>query len=140
VRRIWLSAYAWKLHLTLVVVGGGCLAFGWWMFERARHGDGAAWVYTFEWPIFAVYAGYMWWRLLHDEERMTSTPPARRAASPSASEAASTLPADKGERVQQLGFDPYDDEDPDLAAYNRYLAALHDADRSRPWARTGGAT
>ena len=28
-------------------------------------GHAVAWVYTFEWPLFAVLGRYLWWRLLH---------------------------------------------------------------------------
>jgi hypothetical protein len=30
-------------------------------------GNGLSWAYVFEWPAFAVYAVYMWWRLIHDK-------------------------------------------------------------------------
>ncbi len=62
----WFNRRAIRLHLTLIVVFPGCLALGWWQLNVALSGNTLSWVYTFEWPGFAVYAVYMWWRLLHD--------------------------------------------------------------------------
>lgn len=70
--RLWLSPRALLLHLALVVVAGGCLLAGWWQLHRALAGNGLSWFYTFEWPIFAGFAGFGWWQLLHDtnEDRL----------------------------------------------------------------------
>jgi hypothetical protein len=35
---------------------------------RALGGNSLSWAYVFEWPIFAVFAVYMWWHLLHDRD------------------------------------------------------------------------
>ena len=72
-----------------------------------------SWVYTFEWPLFAAYATYMWWKLLHDE-------PVPEA------DAASPVPRD-GEPENG------EPEDEELAAYNRYLAQLHASGRQKRW-------
>lgn len=99
------------------------------MYTRAIHGDHVAWIYTVEWPFFACYAVYTWWKLLHDD------PDARKRAlreRPAAS--VSALEASHGETTPVAlseGFDPYDESDPELAAYNRYLASLHERDRRR---------
>lgn len=142
----WLSRRALLLHLTLAIVAPGCLAAGWWMFTRARHGDPVAWIYTVEWPFFACYAVYMWWKLLHDDptaRRAAMSGPAAvvrrplamaRGGRSSASGVAAT--ATEAEATAQdsppaITFDPYDESDPELAAYNRYLASLHERDRRR---------
>ncbi|MGD0313763.1 MAG: hypothetical protein ABSC90_15015 [Acidimicrobiales bacterium] len=54
-----------KLHLTLA--GGLILCIGAFLFEvkRALGGNELSWAYVFEWPLFAVFACYMWWNLLH---------------------------------------------------------------------------
>jgi hypothetical protein len=144
-----MSKKALLLHLTLAIVAPGCLAAGWWMFSRARHGDPVAWIYTVEWPFFACYAVYMWWKLIHDDpasRRDAMSVPAtmvrrplamargaRRSASgglaaADAPEEAEVTAQDGG---QSITFDPYDESDPELAAYNRYLASLHERDRRR---------
>jgi hypothetical protein len=69
-----------------------------------------SWAYTFEWPFFACYATWMWWRLVHEETAKAAEPHSEPGSAP----------------VPRSDFDPYDDElDPELAAYNRYLAGLH---------------
>jgi len=65
--------------------------------RRALGGNTLSWAYVVEWPIFAVYALYMWHRLLKEER------PSERAAAPA------TLEGD----------------DPKLVAYNNYLSAVH---------------
>ncbi len=134
VRATWLSTRAIKLHATLIVVVAACLFLGWWQLSRALGGNGLSWVYTFEWPFFALYAFYMWWKLLHEPLSETRAP--ELAASRKREEAHRMLvdqllierPLE--DRVEGLGFDPYDESDPELAAYNRYLASLHQADVS----------
>ncbi len=64
---MWLNRRAIRLHITLVIVFPACLLLGWWQLNVALSGNSLGWVYTFEWPMFAVYAVYMWWRLLHDD-------------------------------------------------------------------------
>ena len=60
------------LHLALVVAVPVFLALGAWQLTRALHGNLLSWAYTFEWPFFACYATWMWWRLVHEE----TAPPA----------------------------------------------------------------
>jgi hypothetical protein len=55
------------LHLALAIVVPACGALTWWQLERALGGNTLSWVYTVEWPFFAGYAAWMWWRLLHEE-------------------------------------------------------------------------
>jgi type VI protein secretion system component VasK len=105
----WLSRRAVLLHVTVLLVVAVCLALGWWQLERALSGNTLSWVYTFEWPFFAGYALYMWWKLLHEgddghlAESSDSQEPDERAS----------------------------EEDEKLAEYNRYLADLHASDRAR---------
>ena len=44
---------------------------------RANGGNALSWAYVVEWPIFALYAIYMWWRLRREEvgETPHSNPP-----------------------------------------------------------------
>ena len=44
-----------------------CLWAGWFEFGRAQSGNWRAWVYTFEWPLFAGIAIYLWRRLMHGD-------------------------------------------------------------------------
>ena len=99
----WLSGPSLRLHAALaigVALSGGATWLEW---TRAREGHAIAWVYTFEWPLFAVLGGYLWWRLLHPEEK-------RAPGSAEAAEAGSAEP------------------DPELLAWQAYLARLQAAD------------
>jgi hypothetical protein len=69
----WFSPRALLLHTLLVVIDAGCLVAGWWQLHRALSGNELSWLYTFEWPIFAVIAVVGWWQLIHED------PAARKA-------------------------------------------------------------
>jgi hypothetical protein len=56
----------WLHVITLLLVSSFILA-AWWQYGAARAGNGLSWAYTFEWPAFAVYAVYMWWKMIHDQ-------------------------------------------------------------------------
>lgn len=64
----WFSARALLLHLTVVVVVTAFCLLARWQVHRALSGNTLSWAYAFEWPFFALYAVYMWWKLLHDGE------------------------------------------------------------------------
>ena len=66
------------MHLTLLVVLPVFAWLTWWQLDRATHGNTLSWAYTFEWPLFAAYACYVWWQLIHDEPAAIQR---RRAAS-----------------------------------------------------------
>ena len=67
VRRRWLSRRALLLHLTVAVLAPGCGVAGWWQATRALAGNGLSWVYSVEWPIFALIAIAAWWQLIHED-------------------------------------------------------------------------
>lgn len=164
VRTKWFSPRALRLHLTLVLVAGGCVALGWWQLSRALSGNGLSWVYTVEWPFFAVYASYLWWKYLNEDDDVAvletssahsadqtahrstddsqATPGAPVVPGPAVTASAGGDRSPRRHRrpvsppasgpTQLNGFDPYDDDtDPELAAYNRYLAGLHESDQAR---------
>jgi hypothetical protein len=131
------------LHVALVVSVPGFLVLGWWQLHRALSGNNLSWAYTFEWPFFAAYAVWMWWKLVHEEPALpapgapgatdqgevANSARARRTGqlSPGATTTGEALTASS----QPFDFDPYDEAEPELAAYNRYLAGLHDAERPK---------
>ena len=97
------------------------LALGWWQAGRAADGNLLSWAYTFEWPLFAIFVIALWIRemrqaLRRDGSQPTVAPatqPTRRG--PVITRRAVTVPA----AVEDGG-------DPQLAAYNRYLAWLNE--------------
>ncbi|MGH9172622.1 MAG: hypothetical protein ACRD0Z_17450 [Acidimicrobiales bacterium] len=113
----WWTRRAFGLHATLAVCVPLFFALAWWQLHRAIGGNVLSWAYTFEWPFFACYAVWTWWRLIHDE---SAVPHRHREGDGSTVTVAGNKP-----------HDPYDEADPELAAYNRYLASLHAADEQR---------
>jgi hypothetical protein len=62
------GASAAKAHLTLALGVGLCAVAFWFEIGRALGGNALSWAYVFEWPLFAVFAVYMWWKVLHPED------------------------------------------------------------------------
>ncbi len=54
------------LHVTLLVLLPAFALLTKWQLSRALGGNTLSWAYTFEWPLFAGYAVYVWWSLVHD--------------------------------------------------------------------------
>jgi integral membrane protein len=80
IRRRWLSPRALLLHLEVAIVAPACLAAGWWQVRTALAGNSLSWVYTVEWPIFALIAIGAWWFLIHEDPEAYR---ARKQRSPS---------------------------------------------------------
>lgn len=127
---MWTSRRAVSLHVALAVFVPGCVALTWWQVARAVGGNSLSWVYTVEWPIFAAYATYMWWKLVHDEPQQD-----RPGAAEALGEGAGPLEgASSPARTAAVGAAPAEEEhDDELAAYNRYLADLNASGRQKRW-------
>jgi hypothetical protein len=54
-------------HALMVASVLGMLALGNWQLQRAEAGNALSWAYTFEWPIFAVFAIVFWAKTIRDE-------------------------------------------------------------------------
>ena len=104
-------------HLAMVVAVGGMLALGWWQYRRAMAGNALSWAYTFEWPIFAVFGVVFWAKTIRDE----LSPPDIDEAPDRAEYAVGGAAESRGKELVV-----WEAEDPDLAAYNAYLARLND--------------
>jgi hypothetical protein len=129
----------------MVVSFWGMLWLGDWQFHRAMSGNGLSWAYTFEWPLFAVFAVVFWAKTLRDEVRIRSgkipDPKLIRELEAAAAEARTLAMIDPnrpkaitaGSEFSQLGLTQAEDwnrpedepEDEELAKYNAYLARLH---------------
>jgi hypothetical protein len=59
------GASAVRTHLGLLVGLALCGAAFWFELGRAEGGNALSWAYVFEWPLLALFAIYMWWKLLH---------------------------------------------------------------------------
>ena len=66
-RNRWLGSGAIKLHILLVFAVAAMSALFVWQLRRALGGYMQSWAYAIQWPLFCLYAVYMWWKLLHDQ-------------------------------------------------------------------------
>jgi hypothetical protein len=64
--RQWVTPRSLLLHLAFVLIASGCLIAGWWQVHRAMQGNTLSYLYSVEWPAFAVVAGIGWWQMFHD--------------------------------------------------------------------------
>jgi hypothetical protein len=64
--RQWVTPRSLLLHLAFIVIASGCLIAGWWQVHRAMQGNTLSYLYSVEWPAFAVVAGIGWWQMFHD--------------------------------------------------------------------------
>ncbi len=121
-KNVWLSRRAMKLHVVILIVVPAFLALCLWQISRALGGNTLSWAYVFEWPLFAAYAIYMWWRFVHEAAEEKAPPqdavadPVGLNASPSA-----TVPEETAQEKE---------EDKEMAAYNDYLAQLAERDKA----------
>ena len=96
-----------RIHLGLVIAEAICIPAFIFETSRALHGNTLSWAYVIEWPILAAYAVYMWAKMLREERGDDARSRARRAR-------AATSPSDV--------------DDPELKAWNDYLATVHGSD------------
>jgi hypothetical protein len=139
VRSSWLSGRAIVLHVTTIVLVAAMAGLTWWQASRALSGNTLSYVYAFEWPLLAGVVVYMWWDMLHERprragERQEVSGGARASANGAASNGASANANGAATPEPTPAAPRYrDDEDEELAAYNRYLAELNASGRRKTW-------
>jgi hypothetical protein len=114
----WLGWHAFAVVATL-----GMLWLGDWQFHRAESGNALSWAYTFEWPIFAVFGVVFWAKTIRDEFKPSADP--GNAPEVDLPAGAGVVPS-RDDAPGELGASPAEEEDPELAAYNAYLARLNE--------------
>jgi DNA-binding transcriptional regulator of glucitol operon len=110
----WLG---WHLLLVVSVLALG--RTGLWQWDKGG-GDGRAWQhygYAVQWWLFAAFAVFLWVKLVLDE-----LDPSRVEDRPDDDPSLPRV-------VQRQAPPPADDEDDELAEYNRHLARLAEQDR-----------
>jgi hypothetical protein len=115
------------LHAVAIVLVTTFLGFGWWQLQRAEAGNMRSWGYTFEWPLFAVFVIVMWVKMMYDDLHDTGDGGDggdTAGGRPAGSGGEPRVPVHVAAQDIQNGED-----DPELAAYNRYLARLDDEAR-----------
>jgi len=104
--------------LSLVV----CVGLAWWQWQRFE--NGGTWQnlgYVLQWPLFGLFPAFMFWRL----RKLRLQP---REPAPAATRAESHR-VPPGESDKTVVRQDVEDEDPELAAYNRMLAQLNARDQ-----------
>jgi DNA-binding transcriptional regulator of glucitol operon len=132
---LWSPAWIAR-HLIAITLVVGFLALGWWQYSRATGGNALSWGYTFEWPLFAAFVVFLWVREIQHERRPPATdqdeePEPRLPGAP--------VTVGRPVRVENRTAGPEDD-DPELAAYNDYLAWLKAHPNARPGDYPGART
>ena len=140
---------AW--HAFAVFAAWGMLWLGDWQFHRAEGGNALSWAYTFEWPIFTIFGVIFWAKTIIDEYRTPGGAANNNAATASAAYTGAAIGlaagtagaatsgllasglAGPGDSLPDRAhtavmLDEEADDDPELVAYNAYLAKLN----SRP--------
>jgi DNA-binding transcriptional regulator of glucitol operon len=120
-------------HLLMVACFWGMLWLGDWQFRRAMAGNALSWAYTFEWPLFAVFAVVFWAKTIRDEFRIRrGEMPDPRAAAAAAQSLPAGIAGTEQVKVGQVSVvqdapagAAEGDEDEELSAYNAYLARLN---------------
>jgi DNA-binding transcriptional regulator of glucitol operon len=113
---LWTPAWIAR-HALAVVLVLAFLALGWWQFTRASGGNALSWGYTFEWPVFAGFVVFLWWREVQHERRGPEAP-----AEPEPEPVDGRVIVRRPVRVPVAAGAAEDD--PALAAYNDYLSWL----------------
>jgi hypothetical protein len=128
---LWTPAWIAR-HLAALLLVVAFLGLGWWQFTRAAGGNSLSWGYTFEWPVFAGFVVFLWFReaqlTLHgvpDAEQRQDDEPANTERLPGA-------PVTVGRPVRVAVRSAEDDDDPEMDAYNDYLAWLAAHPGARP--------
>ena len=110
----WLGWTAFVIAATI-----GMLWLGDWQLHRALAGNALSWAYTFEWPLFAIFAVVFWAKTIRDEVH----PPAEAGPADAVGlPGGIPVPPPGGARPPGSAGEGEDDEE--LAAYNAYLARL----------------
>src|SRR2546421_680747 len=115
----------------MIVLVASMAGLTWWQASRALSGNTLSYVYAFEWPLLAGVVVYMWWDLLHD--RPDRSRRERQEATAAGRASASTNGAATHEPRPAAAPSFRDEDDEELAAYNRYLAELNASGRRKTW-------
>jgi DNA-binding transcriptional regulator of glucitol operon len=133
-KRLWTPAWIAR-HVAMVVLVVGFLGLGWWQVTRAAEGNALSFGYAIEWPVFAGFVVFVWWREVRHTLRGTrgtgSAPAPSAAARPEPAPAAPAVR--RPVRVSRVPVAPAAGaEDGELAEYNRYLSWLNANPGARP--------
>ncbi|MGH3731389.1 MAG: hypothetical protein ACRDTU_21990 [Micromonosporaceae bacterium] len=133
---------AWLLgHVVALALFVTCLALGWWQVTRAGEGNVSSYAYAVEWPVFAGFVAFVWYREVRRaavpaDQDLQEEPAAAHQADKQAGTArqlattnepvtvATSGPAVESGAAAGVGR-AADEDDEGLAEYNRMLAWLN---------------
>lgn len=117
----------------MVILTVACLVLGWWQIGRARGGNGLSFGYAIEWPAFAIFVVFVWYREIRIQRAGKQDEPVR-ISEPVLVRAKDTAPVEVAvaSTASTVSTASTDEADPELAEYNRLLAWLTANPGSRP--------
>jgi DNA-binding transcriptional regulator of glucitol operon len=101
-----------------------CVGLAWWQWERFESSTGS-WQnlgYVLQWPLFGLFPAFVFWRL----RKLRTQPPAQPEHQPESAASQQAAPAEPDKKVVRQTVPQQHEDDPELAAYNRYLAQLNE--------------
>lgn len=117
--------------LSLVV----CCGLAWWQWDRYSSAGGSFQNlgYVLQWPLFGLFPAFVFWRIRKLSMRPGESADAQAGGGAYAApdrnrQAYRPVPA---QGVARGPVAPTDEDDDELAAYNRYLAELHARDQQQ---------
>ncbi len=116
-RSRWMTSRALGYTALMLLWVAGCLLAGWWQATRALDGNALSYVYSVEWPVFAIAGTFGWWALIHTTPATAEQKAERQK-----------LEQERRNQAQAAKRRP-DEEDADLRAYNDHLADLAGIDQ-----------
>lgn len=111
-----------RYHLLMIFLVVAFLVLGWWQWTRGEGGNARSYGYALEWPAFAIFVVVFWIRLMRDELK-PPRPEDQAAGDAGTGETAGEPAEPEFPDVVRPEIDP--ETDPELAAYNDYLARLN---------------
>ncbi|RRO12674.1 hypothetical protein EIL87_23510 [Saccharopolyspora rhizosphaerae] len=128
------------LHVLFIVatLATGYLAV--WQWDRAHDAGGSFQNlgYALQWPLFGAFTIFLWIKLMRmdlAQQRGEDSQEATPEAAPEEEQPAPEAEESQRRRTRPLVPPPAppvdEDEDPELAEYNRYLAGLNESDTTR---------
>lgn len=134
------------LHVAVIAATVTMVLLGRWQWHVAHvhHGSVQNYSYAFQWWAFCAFTLFMWGRVMRDARRRRAEQAAEGIAGPAdaagpAADATGRTPAEPARaEPQPVAYRRYvmprtrpEQPDPELAAYNAYLAELAEQERAR---------
>lgn len=120
------------LHLFTIAAVVTMVLLGRWQLHvsESKHFNIQNFGYTIQWWLFSAFAVFFWWRIVRDAAQRRSQAVAE-ATNPTPAEPAAADDAPVAYRRYVMPTTPQPSDDPQLAAYNDYLADLAAQDAAK---------